>query len=52
MPAALTQAARERRDAEIYRLHDRMLSEREIAREVGCSRSTVWNVLQRRKVAA
>lgn len=46
---ALTQAGRERRDAEIYRLHDQMLSEREIATRLGCSRTTVWNALQRRK---
>lgn len=31
------------RDAEIYELHDLKLSEREIAKRVGCSRTTVWD---------
>jgi predicted DNA-binding transcriptional regulator AlpA len=52
MATTLTPTQRERRDAEIYRLHDRLLSEREIAKLVGCSRSTVWSVLQRRKAVA
>jgi DNA-binding GntR family transcriptional regulator len=49
---ALTPTERQRRDAEIYRLHDQMRSEREIARELNVSRTTVWNALQRRKVVA
>jgi biotin operon repressor len=45
-------AARELRNLKILELHDLGVSEREIARLVGCSRSTVWNVIQSRKVAA
>jgi DNA-binding GntR family transcriptional regulator len=46
-----TKSERERRDEEIYRLHDAMLSEREIARQLRVSRTTVWNALQRRQKA-
>jgi DNA-binding GntR family transcriptional regulator len=47
-----TPTDRAQRDAEIYRLHDQMRTEREIAKQLGVSRTTVWNALQRRKVAA
>lgn len=44
---ATTAPSKEARDARILRLHENGHSEREIARQVGCSRSTVWNVIQK-----
>ena len=47
MSKPLTREERQRRDAEIRRLHrEEGLSEREIARRLGWSRTTVWTALQ------
>ncbi len=45
------EVARTTRNQRIVDLHIDGLTEREIARLVGCSRTTVWTVLQRAKAA-
>lgn len=44
--------ARAARAARILELHADGLSEREIAREVGTSRTTVWTTIQQARAAA
>ena len=55
MPRTATTEAKEiernARNRRIVERHRDGLSEREIARELGCSRTTVWTVLQSRKTA-
>jgi DNA-directed RNA polymerase specialized sigma24 family protein len=53
MARSLSTDQRQARDAYIRELHDlEKLSEREIARRTGWSRSTVWASLQRTKAVA
>jgi transposase len=47
--ATTDQVTRTERNARILRLHREGLSEREIARHTGVSRSTVWAVIQAAK---